>query len=51
MPAPPAETTPTHAAATYTTSDYHLVYHGTAVNPDTGRVAEYPKLSRCSDGV
>ena len=58
-PAPPAETLPTphedmllmHAAAAYTTSDYHLAWHKTTVNPDTGCVAKYPKLSQCSDGA
>jgi hypothetical protein len=50
-PAPLADTIPTHAAAAHLISDYHLAYHGTAVNPDTGRVAEYPELSRCSDGA
>jgi hypothetical protein len=29
---------------------YHQALHGTAINPDMGRVAEYPELSRCSDG-
>ena len=49
---PPADTIPTHAAAAYITSDYHLAYHTrTAVNPDTGCVAEYPELSGCSDGA
>ena len=40
-----------HAAAAYTTSDYHLAWHKTTVNPDTGCVAKYPKLSQCSDGA
>ena len=47
----PADTLPTHAAAAHTTFNYHLAYHGMAVNPDTGSVVEYPKLSRCSNGV
>jgi hypothetical protein len=25
--------------------------HGTAINPDTGKVAEYKELSACSDGT
>ena len=24
--------------------------HGHAVNPDTGRIAQYPELSQCSEG-
>lgn len=45
MTASPVDTIPVHAAAAQVTSDYHLAYHGTAVNPDTGCVAEYPELS------
>lgn len=28
----------------------HWCLHGTAINPDTGNVAEYPELSQCRDG-
>lgn len=31
--------------------NHHLALHGTAINPDTGLVAEYEELSRCSEGV
>jgi hypothetical protein len=47
----PSTTHPIHAAAAYTVhQSHHQALHGTAINPDTGRVAEYPELSRCSDG-
>ena len=29
----------------------HWALHGTAINPDTGRVAEYDELSKCSEGA
>jgi hypothetical protein len=29
----------------------HFAMHGTAVNPDTGGIAEYKELSNCSDGT
>ncbi|KAG7350061.1 reverse transcriptase RNA-dependent DNA polymerase [Nitzschia inconspicua] len=29
---------------------YHMALHGNAFNPDTGKIAEYAELSRCSDG-
>ena len=47
----PVDSLPTHAAAAHTTFNYHLAYHGMAVNPDTGHIAEYPKLSQYSNGV
>ena len=28
----------------------HFAYHGHAINPDTGKIAEYRELSQCSDG-
>jgi hypothetical protein len=28
----------------------HYALHGNAFNPDTGKIAEYPELSQCSDG-
>jgi hypothetical protein len=28
----------------------HVALHGNAFNPDTGKIAEYPELSRCSKG-
>jgi hypothetical protein len=31
-------------------NDLHWALHGTAINPDTGTVAEYDELSKCSDG-
>ena len=50
-PTPTEDALPTHAATVHTTYDYHLAFHGTAINPDTGRVTKYPELSQCSDGV
>jgi hypothetical protein len=29
----------------------HWALHGTAMNPDTGQIAEYDELSKCSDGA
>ena len=29
----------------------HHALHGYAVNPDTGRIAQYPELSQCSEGA
>jgi hypothetical protein len=29
---------------------HHYALHGNAFNPDTGQIAEYPELSRCSEG-
>ena len=29
----------------------HWTLHGTAINPDTGKVAEYEELSKFSDGT
>jgi hypothetical protein len=46
-----------HALAPTTTTVYpdnftdHFAMHGTAVNPDTGGIAEYKELSTCSDGA
>jgi hypothetical protein len=38
-------------AALFTNSfTSHHAMHGTAVNPDTGGIAEYKELSTCSDG-
>jgi hypothetical protein len=36
----------------FTTADYdmHFAAHSTALNPDTGCIAEYRALSKCSDG-
>jgi hypothetical protein len=35
-----------------TTSPYtHMAWHGTAINPDTGKIAEYKELSSCSDSA
>ena len=48
---PPEDTLPMHAATAHTMYDYHLACHGTVINPDTGCIAKYPKLSQCSDGV
>ncbi|KAI2502091.1 Reverse transcriptase (RNA-dependent DNA polymerase) [Fragilaria crotonensis] len=28
----------------------HYAFHGHAINPDTGKIAEYRELSQCSDG-
>ena len=28
----------------------HHALHGYAVNPDTGEIAQYPELSKCSEG-
>jgi hypothetical protein len=30
---------------------HHVAMHGTAMNPDTGKVAEYKELSQCSTGT
>ena len=45
LPTPPEDTLPMHAATAHTMCDYHLAWHGTAVNLDTGHITEYPKLS------
>ncbi|KAI2495548.1 Reverse transcriptase (RNA-dependent DNA polymerase) [Fragilaria crotonensis] len=29
---------------------HHCAFHGHAINPDTGKIAEYRELSQCSDG-
>jgi hypothetical protein len=29
----------------------HFALHGNAFNPDTGQLAEYSELSKCSEGV
>jgi len=29
----------------------YFALHGTAINPDTGRIAEYQELAQCSDGA
>ena len=29
----------------------HFAYLGHAINPDTGKIAEYRELSQCSDGA
>ena len=53
---------PKHLAAAVTTADnantsldfdspHQWAFHGTAVNPDTGHVAEYDELSKCSEGA
>ena len=34
-----------------TTMPHHFALHGNAFNPDTGQIAEYRELSKCSDGV
>ncbi|KAI2490112.1 Reverse transcriptase (RNA-dependent DNA polymerase) [Fragilaria crotonensis] len=31
-------------------SMHHCAFHGHAINPDTGKIAEYRELSQCSDG-
>jgi hypothetical protein len=28
----------------------HFAMHGTAINPDTGKIADFRELSQCSDG-
>jgi hypothetical protein len=38
------------AIAAHAEAAMHCAMHGTAMNPDTGRTAEYKELSRCSDG-
>ena len=30
---------------------YHLAFHGHAINPDTGTIAEYKELSQCSNAA
>jgi hypothetical protein len=46
-------TGPTTATSKLFTDSFtsHFAMHGTAVNPDTGGIAEYKELSTCSDGT
>jgi hypothetical protein len=37
-------------ASTHTSSPHHVALHGNAFNPDTGKLAEYHELSKCSEG-
>jgi hypothetical protein len=37
-------------ASTHTSSPQHVALHGDAFNPDTGKLAEYRELSKCSEG-
>ena len=38
------------ARATHATTPSHFALHGNAFNPDTGKLAEYRELSKCSEG-
>jgi hypothetical protein len=41
---------PAITAALEVAPEQHFTLHDNAFNPDTGTIAEYPKLSRCSEG-
>ena len=56
MPMPQGQTAPdvtaTNDAMMHELPDFlHSALHGNAFNPDTGQLAEYPELSKCSEGA
>jgi hypothetical protein len=42
---------PASAASLEVVPEQHFALHGNAFNSDTGTIAEYPELSRCSEGA